>query len=171
MVHLVSALDGWRFCPICAEATVRIEDRAECRACGYVAYANAVPGTEAVCLDEQGRVLLGRRAFDPGKDLWDLPGGFLHEQELPLDGLLREVREETGLEIEPLDFLGFWLEPYESRFVLCLAWTARATGEGRAADDLVELRWFEPHELPPPGELAFTHYPAVLSLAVGYQHS
>lgn len=162
----MSALDGWKFCPICAEAIERIEDRAECRACGYVAYANAVPGAEAVCIDEQGRVLLGRRGNDPGKGLWDLPGGFLHEDEPPLDGLVREVREETGLEIEPTDFLGFWLEPYNERIVLCLAWTAKATGEGRAADDLVELRWFEPHELPPPNELAFTHYPAVLSVAL-----
>ena len=167
----MSALDGWKFCPICAEAIDRIEDRAECRACGYVAYANAVPGAEAVCIDERGRVLLGRRANDPGKGLWDLPGGFLHEDEPPLDGLLREVREETGLEIEPTEFLGFWLEPYDQRTVLCLAWVAKATGEGRAADDLVELRWFEPHELPPPSELAFTHYPAVLSAAVGYEHS
>jgi ADP-ribose pyrophosphatase YjhB (NUDIX family) len=170
-VHLVSALDGWRFCPICAEAIERIEDRAECHACGYVGYANAVPGVEAVCIDDAGRVLLGRRAFDPGKDLWDLPGGFLHEDELPLDGLLREVREETGLDIEPLDFLGFWLEPYDGRIVLCLSWTARASGEGWAADDLVELRWFAPEELPPPRELAFTHYPAVLSVAVGYEHA
>jgi ADP-ribose pyrophosphatase YjhB (NUDIX family) len=167
----VSALDGWRFCPICGEAIEKVEDRAECPACGYVGYANAVPGAEAVCLDEQGRVLLGRRAFDPGKDLWDLPGGFLHEDELPVDGLVREVREETGLEIEPQEFLGFWLEPYDGRIVLCLAWTARATGKGRAADDLVELRWFAPGELPPPSELAFTHYPAVLSAAVGYEHA
>jgi ADP-ribose pyrophosphatase YjhB (NUDIX family) len=167
----VSALDGWRFCPICGEAIEKVEDRAECPACGYVGYANAVPGAEAVCLDEQGRVLLGRRAFDPGKDLWDLPGGFLHEDELPVDGLVREVREETGLEIDPQEFLGFWLEPYDGRIVLCLAWTARATGQGRAADDLVELRWFAPGELPPPSELAFTHYPAVLSAAVGYEHA
>jgi len=117
-------------------------------------------------------VLLGRRAHNPGKGLWDLPGGFLHENELPLDGLRREVREETGLELEPREFLGFWLEPYESRIVLCLAWCGYTTGEGRAADDLVELRWFEPKQLPPPGELAFTHYPAVLSAALGrYEHA
>jgi ADP-ribose pyrophosphatase YjhB (NUDIX family) len=170
-VPLVSALDGWRFCPICAEAIDLTDGRAACRACGFVAYANSVPGVEAVCIDESGRVLLGRRALDPGKDKWDLPGGFLHEDELPLDGLLREVREETGLEIEPLDFLGFWLEPYDGRIVLCLSWTARASGEGSAADDLVELRWFSPGELPPPSDLAFTHYPAVLSAAVVYQHT
>ena len=162
----MSALDGWRFCPICAEAIERVDDRAECRACGYVAYANSVPGVEAVCVDGDGRILLGRRAFDPGAGLWDLPGGFLHEQEHPLDGLRREVHEETGLEIEPQEFLGFWLEPYDGRTVLCLAWTARASGDAQAADDLVEVRWFARGELPSAGELAFTHYPQVLERAL-----
>jgi ADP-ribose pyrophosphatase YjhB (NUDIX family) len=166
MVLPVGALDGWRFCPICGEAIEKVEDRAECRSCGFVGYANAVPGAEAVCFDESGRVLLGRRAFDPGAGLWDLPGGFLHEDEHPLDGLRREIREETGLEIDPLVFLGFWLEPYDGRIVLCLTWTARATGEARAGDDLSELRWFEPDELPEAAELAFAHYPEVLSAAL-----
>jgi ADP-ribose pyrophosphatase YjhB (NUDIX family) len=166
MVSLMGALDGWRFCPICGEAIDNRADRVECKACGYVGYANAVPGAEAVCFDTTGRVLLGRRANEPGAGLWDLPGGFLHEDELPVDGLRREVREETGLELELLDFLGHWLEPYDGRIVLCLAWTARASGDARAADDLVEVRWFEPDELPPPGELAFTHYPDVLDAAL-----
>jgi ADP-ribose pyrophosphatase YjhB (NUDIX family) len=170
MVLPVVALDDWRFCPRCGEAIEKVEDRAECRACGYVGYANPVPATEAVCFDDQGRVLLGRRAVDPGAGLWDLPGGFLHEDEHPLDALRREIREETSLEIEAVDFLGFWLEPYDGRIVLCLTWTARAEGEGRAADDLVELRWFPPDELPGAYELAFSHYPAVLSAALARRH-
>jgi ADP-ribose pyrophosphatase YjhB (NUDIX family) len=167
MVLGVGALDDWRFCPICGEAIEKVADRAECHACGYVGYANAVPGAEAVCFDERGRILLGRRAFDPAAGRWDLPGGFLHEDEHPVDALRREVREETGLDIEPLDFLGFWLEPYDGRIVLCLAWTAHASGDARAGDDLVELRWFDPDELPTPAELAFSHYPSVLSAALG----
>jgi ADP-ribose pyrophosphatase YjhB (NUDIX family) len=167
----MGALDGWRFCPLCGEAIEKVEDRAECRACGNVAYANAVPGVEAVCLDERGRILLGRRAFDPGSGLWDLPGGFMHEDEHPLEALRREVREETALEIEPLDFLGFWLEPYDGRIVLCLVWIARASGDARPGDDLVELRWFDPDGLPAAAELAFSHYPAVLSAALGEKHA
>ena len=163
----MGALDAWRFCPACGEAIDKVEDRVECRACGYVGYANPIPGAEAVCFDGRGRVLLGRRAIDPGRGLWDLPGGFLHEDEHPLDGLRREIREETALDIEPIDFLGFWLEPYDGRIVLCLAWTAQARGDARAGDDLVEVRWFDPDELPPASELAFMHYPEVLSAALG----
>jgi ADP-ribose pyrophosphatase YjhB (NUDIX family) len=166
----MGALDSWRFCPVCGEAIEKVENRVECPACGYVGYANPVPGAEAVCFDERGRVLLGRRGLDPGKGLWDLPGGFLHEDEHPLDGLRREIREETGLEVDPIDFIGFWLEPYDERIVLCLTWTASVSGEPRAADDLVELRWFEPDELPSAAELAFTHYPAALSAALGRRH-
>jgi len=163
----MGVLDDWRFCPHCGEAIEKVDDRAECPACGYVGYANPVPGAEAVCFDDEGRVLLGRRALDPGAGLWDLPGGFLQEDEHPVDALRREVLEETGLELEPVDFLGFWLEPYDGRVVLCLAWTARVRGEARPGDDLVELHWFEPDRLPPPEELAFSHYPAVLAVALG----
>jgi ADP-ribose pyrophosphatase YjhB (NUDIX family) len=170
-VPTVGALDDWRFCPICAEAIEKVDDRAECRACGYVGYANAVPAAEAVCFDDRGGVLLGRRARDPGAGLWDLPGGFMHEDEHPLDALRRELREETALEIEPAHFLGHWLEPYDSRIVLCLAWTGHAHGTARAGDDLVEVRWFEPEELPPPHGLAFDHYPEVLSAALGHKHA
>ena len=159
-------LDGWRFCPLCGEAIEKVEDRAECRACGYVAYANPAPAAEAVCFDERGRVLLGRRAVDPGGGLWDLPGGFLHEDEHPLAALRREVTEETSLDLEDPEFLGFWLEPYDDRIVLCLTWTASVSGDGQAGDDLVELRWFDADELPAPGELAFSHYPDVLSAAL-----
>jgi dATP pyrophosphohydrolase len=110
MVLLMGALDGWRFCPICGEAIEKHEDRVECPACGYVGYANAVPGAEAVCFDADGRVLLGRRANDPGAGLWDLPGGFLHEDELPVDGLRREVREETGLDAARYDLRDWGIE-------------------------------------------------------------
>ena len=50
--------------------------------------------------------------------------------------------------------------------MLCLAWTAKATGEPRAGDDLVEVRWFDAEELPGASELAFGHYPEVLSAAL-----
>ena len=91
-------------------------------------------------VERDGRLLLGRRAFEPSVGLWDLPGGFLEENEHPLDALVRELREETGLEIEPQGFVGVWMEPYQDRIVLCLTWDARVTGgTERAADDVSEL--------------------------------
>jgi 8-oxo-dGTP diphosphatase len=141
-------LDGWRFCPRCGAHGLRRESSFACSACGYVAWANPVPGVHAL-IERDGKVLLGRRAFDPGAGCWGLPGGFLEEVEEPHAGLRREVREETGLEIEPGELFGTWLQPHGERTVLCLIYRARvAGGEERAADDVTELGWFGVDALP-----------------------
>jgi NAD+ diphosphatase len=161
-------LQGWRHCPRCGADLSGDDRRVECARCGFVAYANPVPTATAVCVDEQGRVLLGRRALEPDKGLWDLPGGFVDEDEHPLDALRRELREETGLEIEPQAFLGVWMDRYgydsSATSTLNLYWTARVlSGDEAAADDVAELRWFQRDELPSPDQLAFEVNAKVLS--------
>jgi ADP-ribose pyrophosphatase YjhB (NUDIX family) len=158
-------LDGWKYCPRCSSDLERTDEYVVCGGCGYRVYAQSQAGAEAVCFDVAGRVLLGRRAAEPRAGYWDLPGGFVHEGELPLDGMLREVEEETGRVPEPLEFLGMWNEPYFDRIVLCLTWLARLDPDVQPADDLAELRWFSPDELPW-DELAFSHYTPALRLAV-----
>ena len=163
----MSVLDSWRFCPRCAGNLVRDEDHLRCEICGERYWGNSVPGAQAVIV-RAGRVLLGRRRSDPGQGLWDLPGGFLHEGEDALAALRREVREETGLEVEPLEFLGTWNEAYWDRTVLCLTWLAHpVSGEEAAGDDLVELRWFGADELPSAAELAFPTFVEILGTWAG----
>ena len=111
-------------------------------------------------LDDDGQILLGRRAGEPERGKWDILGGFLEEGEHPLEGLRRELREETGLEVEPLEFVAADMDVYgegpEAPATLNLYWTARAVaGELAPADDVTELRWFAPGELPSDDELAF----------------
>jgi ADP-ribose pyrophosphatase YjhB (NUDIX family) len=167
-LHAVPELSRWRFCPVCG-AKLRVEDgrRGECAKCGFRAWASSKPTACAVVVDDQGGVLLARRAGEPFRGYWDLPGGFLDEGEHPLDGLRRELREETGLEVEPEDFIGIWMDRYghakDAHATLNLYWTARVVaGHPEAADDVSELAWFAPDELPPAGELAF-HIAEVLA--------
>ena len=163
----MATLAGWQFCPRC-RATLEVSpSRASCPACGFVAYANPAPTACALCADEEGRLLLARRAGSPFAGRWDLPGGFVDEDEHPLDAVRRELREETGLEVEPEDFVGVWVDRYSEDgsgpATLNLYWTARVvSGTPEPADDVDELRWFGLDELPPPGELAF-HVPQVVS--------
>jgi ADP-ribose pyrophosphatase YjhB (NUDIX family) len=156
----MGTLQGWRFCPRCGAGLEIDEGRARCPACAFVGYANSDPTVCALCVDDQGRLLLCRRAVEPDRGKWDLPGGFLAEGEHPLDALRRELREETGLDVEPLEFVGAWVDRYgdvdDAPATLNLYWTVRVTGgEPEPADDVAELRWFHADELPPASEVAF----------------
>jgi ADP-ribose pyrophosphatase YjhB (NUDIX family) len=156
----MSEHDGWRFCARCGGEVEHEERRVRCPACGFVHYANSEPTACALCVDELGRVLLARRAGEPFKGYWDLPGGFLEEGEHPLDALRRELREETSLEVEPLEFLGIWMDRYSyeahTAATVNLYWTARVMrGVATPGDDVSELTWFSVDELPADDELAF----------------
>jgi 8-oxo-dGTP diphosphatase len=167
MISAVGILHGWEYCPRCRTALEGDEKRVQCPSCGFVGYGNPVPTATVVLVDDQGRVLLGRRALEPDKDRWDLLGGFVDEGEHPLDALRRELREEADLDVEPGDFLGVWIDRYgydsTAASTLNLYWEGRVLGgDEQAADDVAELRWFAPSEIPW-DDLAFRCNAQVLS--------
>lgn len=126
--------------------------------CEFVHWAHSAPAVSAFVTDARGRVLLARRKHEPHAGRWDSLGGFLDEGEAPLDGLRRELLEETGLAIEPGDFVGTFVDTYgpNGQAVLNLVWEATASdGDPTPADDVAELRWFPREGLPPDDELAF----------------
>jgi NAD+ diphosphatase len=156
----MAALHGWRLCPRCGAALELQEGQAECPACGSVYYANAAPTASALIVDDDGRLLLARRAHEPYRDMWDTVGGFLDEREHPDDALRREVAEETGLEVEPGSYVGTYMDRYgdqdDAATTLNLVFEARHThGEPAPADDVAELHWFGLDDLPPANEFAF----------------
>jgi NAD+ diphosphatase len=156
-------LETWRHCPRCTTALEHDGDgtKVDCPACGFSHYAHSQVTACAIVEDERGRVLLTRRGGPPFAGRWDLPGGFVDEGEHPYEAVKRELHEETGLEIEPQRFVGIWMDTYaepgeDGPATLNLYVTATSHGgEGVATDDVAELRWTAPGELPPRGELAF----------------
>ena len=160
-------LDQWKHCPRCGAAVEPEGGTVACDQCGFRAYASSKPTASAVCLDETGRVLLARRGIDPFAGKWDFPGGFLDEEEHPRDCVQRELREEAGVEIEPLELLGVWLDRYggdgSAAVTLNFYWAARIVdGTPEPNDDVAELRWFAPDEIDE-DELAFPHTRDVLT--------
>jgi NAD+ diphosphatase len=174
IVANVGELDQWKHCPRCGAEVEPEGGEFECGECGFKAYASSKPTASAACLDDEGRVLLSRRGVEPFRGKWDLPGGFLDEEEHPLDCLHRELREEAGVEVEPLEFLGVWVDKYggdgSAATTLNLYWTARIVeGTPEPNDDVAEFRWFAPNEVSD-DDLAFPHTREVLA-ALGQQHA
>jgi ADP-ribose pyrophosphatase YjhB (NUDIX family) len=158
-------LARWRTCPRC-RAELRHEPASvRCPSCGLSVYANPAPTASAILVDDEGRVLLTRRAGDPGAGLWDLPGGFIEEDEDALGTLGRELREELGVEMESGRLVGSLPDRYGEGgpWTINFYWEARiVSGDPAPADDVADLRWFARDALPPRDEFAFRNTVEVL---------
>jgi 8-oxo-dGTP pyrophosphatase MutT (NUDIX family) len=114
-----------------------------------------VPGAQVLVTDEQGRVLLQRRA-DSGN--WSAPGGVMDIGETLAQTAVREVKEETGLDIEVTGLLGIYTDPRhvieytsngEVRQEFVVAFTGRVTGGAlEMSNESTELRWVDLDEAP-----------------------
>ena len=145
-----------------------------CTRCGVEHYLNPWPCANGIVVRD-GRVLLGLRAHAPWYGRWGSPGGFCELGEHPADTVVREVREETGVDVEVEEYLGTWVDVYaddpdapDAGVINVAYYTAVPTGDETAgpADpvEVSEVAWFGWDELPehlaPPGTLA-----SVLELA------
>src|ERR1700722_15399567 len=123
-----------------------------CGHCGYSLYFNPKPVAAAIPLDDEDRVILLRRGFDPGQGRWTFPGGFVDLGESVPDAAVRETSEELGIAIELGRLVGVYSRA-EERVVL-IVFLARALGQPHTAPEATEVRSFARSELPW-DELAF----------------
>ena len=97
------------FCSNCGKKNVfGYKDGAQryhCRNCNTIHYQNPKPTATLVCPNNQS-ILLVKRAVDPGKGLWGLPGGFIELNETPEIAAIRELKEETNLKGEVVSTIG-----------------------------------------------------------------
>jgi len=93
-------LDKFRYCPACGSANFNVNDTRSkcCDDCGFTFYLNASASTAAFIINNKNELLVEQRAFEPAKGTLDLPGGFVDPGESITDGMLREIKEEIGVE-------------------------------------------------------------------------
>lgn len=103
-------------------------------------------------------VLLIKRKNEPFKDCWAFPGGFINIDESAEDAAVRELKEETGLEISNIKQLKAYSNPGRDprERVITIAFIAESRKrEVKGGDDAKEAGWFDISNLP---SLAFDHY-------------
>ena len=92
-------LEVFRFCPKCGSQDFEIHNALSrhCANCGFTYYQNPRASTAAFILNSKGELLVARRGKEPAKGTLDLPGGFVDNEETAEQGMVREIKEETGL--------------------------------------------------------------------------
>jgi 8-oxo-dGTP diphosphatase len=157
------AWDNAMYCQRCGHNTEMREidgrQRPVCLACGAVTYLDPKLAV-AVVIERDNKVLLGLRAEgsrEAGK--WGIPAGFVDQGEVVENAAVREMAEEVGLHVELGPVLGVYSEPDEA-VVLVVYPALSVTGDAVASDDLSEIGWFSPDDLP---ALAFSRDIEILS--------
>jgi ADP-ribose pyrophosphatase YjhB (NUDIX family) len=145
--------EGLRYCPRCAaeleEREVREHARLVCPACDYVFYLTPAPVT-CVVVERDGAILLVLRKYPPRRGYWCLPAGFVEVGESPSESAVREVREETGLDVAIEGLIDSWASDEDPRTpVVSFAFTARIVGGAlEPGDDAEEAAFFTEDSLP-----------------------
>ncbi len=142
------------FCPRCG-TPITLENkfgkvRPVCPACNWIHFADPKVAA-AVLVEQDGRVLLVRRANEPFRGLWTLPAGFVDADEDPASAAARECLEETGLTVRVtrvLEVVAGREHPRGADFVIVYAAEVES-GNLRAGDDADAVNWFDKSDLPP----------------------
>jgi NAD+ diphosphatase len=131
-----------KYCPECARPLeVRLIDglaRKACSApvCGFVHWGNPVPVVLAL-VEYQDQILLARNTQWPS-EMFSFITGFLEREESPQQAVVREVKEELGLDSEISAFIGHY--PLLQKNQLILAFSVRATGSVQLNDEIAQVR-------------------------------
>ena len=156
-MHLRDA--PFRFCPSCGgpleSKVIRDGDppRLVCAACGFVFYLDPKLAVGTIIADDRGRIVLVKRAIEPGYGKWVFPGGYVDRGEEVQVAAVREAREEVGLDVRLERLINVY--SYAGRTPVIVVYAATLIGGRLACDDEgLEARFFEPDQIPW-DELAF----------------
>ena len=147
-------LEKFAYCPVCGSP--RFEENnfksKKCAACGFTYYANPCSATAAFIVNDNDEMLVVRRAKAPAKGTLDLPGGFVDMGETVEQGMRREIKEETGLDVHDIQYLfsspnvymysGMGIHTLDMDFLVPVHGDPEALKAiVRAADDAAEALW------------------------------
>lgn len=145
---------AFRFCPVCGgHLEPRLlkpnePERLVCAACGFVLYLDPKIAVGTIIrVDDDGRIVLVKRAIEPGYGKWVFPGGYVDRGEQVVEAAVREAREESGLEIRVDGLVNIY--SYAGRTPIIIVYAASMTGGSLCVDEeCLEAATFVQHDIP-----------------------
>ena len=142
----------YQFCPKCGGRLELVQvkpkepKRLVCAECRFIFFLD--PKVAACTIFELGgKIVLARRAIDPGYGKWVFPGGFVDRGETVEEAAVREAREEVNADVELRELVGVY--SYSGVPVVVIVFAATLLNdELQAADECLEIRFFTEEEIP-----------------------
>jgi ADP-ribose pyrophosphatase YjhB (NUDIX family) len=145
----------YRFCPVCGSAleprVLKAADpeRLVCASitCGFIFYLDPKVAVGTIIRTGDDRIVLVRRAIEPGYGKWVFPGGYVDRGEEVTSAAIREAREEAGLEVRLEGLIGIYSYPGRTPVIIVYAATA-VGGTIEIDEESLEARAFAMDEIP-----------------------
>jgi 8-oxo-dGTP diphosphatase len=153
MLHPHDDTHAYRFCPRCGGSLERRllkptePERPVCTRCGFVFYLDPKIAVGTIIKSQSGRIVLVRRAIEPGFGKWVFPGGYVDRGEPLTSAAIREAREECGLEVRLEGLVNIYSYPGRAPVIVVYAATA-LSGALCVDDECLEAKEVEPAAIP-----------------------
>ena len=118
-MHLSEKIKPFKYCPACGSGNISFDNvkKFSCKDCSFTYFHNVATGVAAI-LQYDRKVIMIKRAKDPGKGKLDLPGGFVDPKESAEEAIKREIKEELGIDLRELRYLGSYPNVYKYEEVI-----------------------------------------------------
>ena len=118
-MHLSEKIKPFKYCPACGSGNISFDNvkKFSCKDCSFTYFHNVAAAVAAILQYDQ-KVIMIKRAKDPGKGKLDLPGGFVDPKESAEEAIKREIKEELGIDLRELRYLGSYPNVYKYEEVI-----------------------------------------------------
>lgn len=153
----------YKFCPNCktklARKLIDGRERFFCPKCDFIFWNNPKP-VVSILFRGGNKILLLKRANEPLKDYWCLPGGYINYDETPEEAVKRETKEEASIDAAVEDLIGVYQIDNDPRGInIDIIFFGKSKGGIQLSDEFQDFGYFETDKLP--DKIAYKHREAI----------